>query len=136
MIATVPRSLLKPSRRRQTEQPFLFGPLRETDWAIDALPVGNNYLLFLDRNVARDLYGPSDGTDEIHNCTGAVVAALEDLMPLEFERYGESVEGWCGIVANPDGGDSVAVFGQDALTCLSWLLRHQRTGFYLRLFRD
>ena len=59
-----------------------------------------------------------------------VVAGLEGL-PQRFTCDGKVVGVW--EIESDDAAKSACVRGPVALTCLSWLLREERVGFYLRL---
>ncbi len=120
----VPSVVLDFARRQP--QPFIYGPRRASEWPIQAIPTHGFHLLFLDPQVALALYGDDDAA----KCAGGLVAALGDLCPLPFED-GDGCE--LGTLLTYPFGDVevLALFGP--LTYLSWYLRAERTGFYLRL---
>ena len=93
MIATasIPRAFLHFARKdmHRTGRPFLLGPLRDSDWPIEAYEWSRaTYVLLLDRSVGQRLYDIERGTtEELLTLTGAIVVALEGL-PSRFASDG------------------------------------------------
>ena len=134
----VPASVVARARRHFTKTgcPLLLRDRRRrNDWELVAIPANRGYLLVMGPAtlpaqwyVAMSEQYPQ--RDLLADLCRVVVAGIEGL-PQRFTCEGKVVGMW--EIVSDDAANSACVRGPVALTCLSWLLREQRVGFYLRL---
>ena len=136
--AEIPADVVAAAERHylRHRRPLLFRPRSKSDWGLLALPGDSGYLLMLDLESC-PLVGamaPSEGTveeraDALMAKLAHEVVGVLDGMPNSFVASGRRIGGFETVHG------VVRVDGPVALTCLSWMLREQRTGFYLALSR-
>jgi hypothetical protein len=143
---SIPASFLARARRhlRRTGQPLLLPPRRPcADWGllVEKNPASERWAVLFDPSFIAVLWrelemvaDPAKPEEEqgegftvfMEKLTRLAAVAVKDL-PDRFECHGWPV----GRMDLCDG--VVFVSNTLALSCLSWVLRQQRTGFFLRL---
>lgn len=141
--AIIPASFLARARRhvRRTGQPLLMRPRRRGDLALLASknPTSGRWLLYLNPRSVPVLYDEladicrEPDAQESEQLTRMMLRlhryaanAVEDL-PDRFESEGQTV-------GRVDVADHCSVFASSAVavSCLSWVMRQERTGLYLQ----
>ena len=142
MTATVavPTIVVAWARRhyRRTSRPYLFGA-RPGDVRFDVSRGSRGrYLLTLDLERATEIGlldlaegdAPEDRAAHAMLLLADAVAVTLGGEPIRFICGGQQV-GRVEVIDSPFGTRAVRVRGHVALTCLSWLLRAGRAGYYL-----
>ncbi len=138
MTAEIPPDVLAAAERHylRHREPLLFAARSTADWGIVALPGDSGYMLMLDLESCPLAPAMDTGEGAIEDRADALmerlsrhVVAVVDGLPDRFECDRRRVGGF------ETSHGVVRVDGPVGLTCLSWLLREQKTGFYLTLSR-
>ena len=133
----VPRVFVERARVHltRTGRPLLLRDRRRVnDWELVALPESQGYLLTVGPTTPvaqtyvamKRRYPHRDLTADLCSITAAGLAGL----PRRFTCEGVTVGLW------DVSEDRVRVRGPVALSCLSWMLRDQKVGFYLIVWED
>ena len=117
-----------------TGKPLLYGRRRKSEWALVAIPgASGRFLVMLEPEspagrliLLAAFMGSHKEEDILERLAKGAVAALAEVAD-RFQCDGREVGRWEVVL------DSVCVRGPVALSCLSWVLREQRIGFYLTL---